>query len=355
MSMVSPPPHNVEPALVLVDDDREFLQAAARAARDAGVQVAVLHSARDALDHLSSCAPAGHMIIELVMPHSSGRGILGGLEVLKRAAALGHAPRCFLALEEPHADAEALLRELGGAGIVSRPRKGDDLSGYVNPVLERLQRPPLFTPGIEPGFDLARELRAELGDAYGEWRTDAGPVLEESVRSLTTLKALLAELNELKSKDEIPLLVLRFASAFFLRGALFRLDHVSGELAGVGDFGLDGPDAAQRVRAMRIPATADSVFARALKDKTGVRQEFFDSHWNDKLSATLGGPRPREVYTTALVSLRGVEGLLYADDAPTTRPFPNILLLEIFLQQSAAAMERAFLQHQLRRLLATTV
>lgn len=345
--------------LFLVDDDPTFLHDAERVASEQGVGVAALGGARQAIDRFFALgageAPA-YMIVDLVMPRSSGKGILGGLEVVRRAAELDLAPRVFLALEDEHADAERLAWSLGVAGVVKKAAaptadgNGAEppLSAYLNPALERLRRPPLASAT----YDLSRVLREEMGEASGEWRADGGRMTDDNVRSLETLKALLGELNDPSFHEEIPLLLLRFASAFFVRGALFSVDQQKGELVGLGAFGLGVPDPGRLVRSIRVPMSADTVFSRALQERAGVRQPLFESEWNVRLAGALGGPRPREVYTAPLISPRGLEGVLYADNATDARQFPDIQLFEIFLQQAAAALERANLKAQLKRLLA---
>ena len=346
------------PELFLVDDDPTFLHAAERAAQEAGVPVVTLGGARQAVDRffaLGASDTASVMVVDLVMPRTTGRGILGGLEILRRAAELDLAGRVFLALEEEHEDARTIARSLGAAGVVHKPKADRSTASridepafapYLNPVLERLRRPPLQAHT----FDLARELRAEFGETSGEWRTEGGKILDENVRSLEVLKALLGEINHPSFEEEIPLLVLRFASAFFARGALFSVDKKKGELSGLGGFGLGVADPGRLVHSIRIPQQADTVFSRALKERAGVRQPFFDSEYNTRLVQALGGPRPRDVYTAPLISPRGVEAVLYADNATDQRPFPDVHLLEIFLQQSAAALERANLARELKRL-----
>jgi hypothetical protein len=352
----TPPSEHIE--LFLVDDDAGFLSTAERTARDQGVNATSLPTARAAIDRFFALGAGDRpafMIVDLVMPRSTGKGILGGLEVLKRAADLDLSGRVFLALEDEHEDAVQIARSLGVAGVVKKPsakKNGSDeppLAPYLNPVLERLRRAPLAAAS----FDLARELRDEFGEHSGEWRTDGGRIVDENIRSLETLKALLGELNDPSFHEEIPLLVLRFASAFFVRGALFRVDHKGGEIVGLGAFGLGVADPGRLVRSIKIPMNADTVFARALKERAGVRQPFFDSEWNARLVQALGGPRPRDVYTAPLTSPRGIEALLYADNATDGRPFPDIQLFEIFLQQSGAALERQTLKQELKRLLAT--
>jgi CheY-like chemotaxis protein len=347
------------PELFLVDDDAAFLKAAERAALDAGVPVVALPGARQAVDRFFALgATDGNavMVVDLVMPRTTGRGILGGLEILRRAAELDLAGRVFLALEGDHEDARNIARTLGAAGVVTKPKsdriahatRTDEpaFAGYLNPALERLRRTPLAAQS----FDLARELRMELNETSGEWRTEGGKIIDENIRSLEVLKALLGELNNPSFEEEIPLLVLRFASAFFARGALFVVDKKKNELSGLGGFGLGVSDPGRLVHSIRIPLQADTVFSRALKEQAGVRQPFFESEHNARLVQTLGGPRPREVYTAPLISPRGVEAVLYADNATDQRPFADAHLLEIFLQQSAAALERANLARQLKRI-----
>lgn len=343
-----PTPEKIE--LYVVDDDEAFAERVEARAAACGVGARCFPDAKgavDAFDLLDRAAEPRVMVVDLVMPRPSGRGILGGLDLLNRAAAKGVAGRVFLAIETDHDDAIAIARSLGVAGVVRKPAlDGDDdaFGAYLNPLLARLGRPPLAGEPI----DLAGELKRELGDA-SEWRKDSVKI-EDGAKSLDVLKSLLAEINDPTYDGEIPLLVLRFASAFFTRGALFGLDRGREEITGIGGFGLGVPDPGRLVHSIRLPIAADTAFSRALREKTGVRQPFFESEWNHRLVSALGGPRPREVYTAPLLSRRGVEAVLYADNATDGRAFPDLALLEIFLQQAGAALERSSLVAQLERL-----
>jgi CheY-like chemotaxis protein len=334
--------------VLVVDDDPIFLASVEQALTNAGVPLIALPSAQRAMDRIDSVVDddINAVVVDLIMPRSTGRGILGGLEFLREAHLRGCADRVFLALDAPHDDAEALAIKLG-AQVVFKPKERDDLPLFLNPILTRLQRAPLATPG----FDLARELSRELPDAdelRDQWQTSAHAHQgDDAVKSLETLKALLGELNDPSFEEEIPLLLLRFASAFFVRGALFSIDRTRNELVGLGGFGVGSADPGRLVRNIRVPLNADTVFARAVAERCGVRQPFWDSEWNTRFVALLGGPRPREVYTAPLMSPRGLEGVLYADNRTDPRPFPDIALLEIFLQQASAALERATLVREL--------
>ncbi len=349
--------------VVVVDDDPAFLAGVERTLGEAGVPVQTLTSAREVISKLGALFAQGlrALVVDLVMPRSNGRGILGGLEVLRAAQRLGHADRVFLAFDDVHGDAAALALALGAAGVLVKPPDSEGLPSFWNPVLLQLDRPPL----VAAGFDLAKELQHELREHRDEWTTAGRRSLDDATHSLATLKALLGELNSPSFDEEIPLLILRFTSAFFVRGALFTVhrhlpveenggvEHGTDELLGLGGFGFGGNDPGRLVRSIRLPLEADTVFTRAIAERCGVRQPLWESPWNTRLLTTLGGPHPREVYTAPLLSPQGIECVLYADNATEPRPFPDIALLEIFLQQAAAAMERATLSRELSTLRAS--
>lgn len=338
--------------LVVVADDAAFLDRVERQASLLGLSLRPLLHARAALEQLShlESGPAGRlMVVDLVMPRSTGRGLLGGLEVLRRANELGCADRVYLAVADPHDDAAARVKELGGAGVVRKPvhKSGapGSLAPFLNPVLAHLGRPAL----VDEPVDLVEQLRSELIEFEEEWRADQTRA-DDPVKSLEVLKSLLGELNDPSFEEEIPLLVLRFASAFFSRGALFHVHSMTGTIVGLGGYGIGPGDAGRTIHSVRLPLEADTVFLRCLRERCGVRQPFYDSEWNNRLLYALGGPRPREVYTAPLASPRGIEAVIYADNAIDGRPFPDIALLEIFLQQAGAALERWSLKRQVEEL-----
>ena len=339
----------------LAFDDDAFIEEIGRAAAPLGIHCEPVRGARGGIETLNSMSgPAPKiLVVDLVMSRPDGRGILGGLEVLRAASDEGVIDRLFLARDHAHRDADQLAMAMGALGTLEKPdleKNGavngerPDTATFFNPILRALGREPL----VDKPIDIVDALREELGqDAPEEWQRLAQESPEKG-RSLSVLKGLLGELNDPSFEEEIPLLVLRFSSAFFSRGALFHIDEQKGELAGIGGFGISQKDAGRAIHATRIPLASNNLFARSLREKLGVRQPFFDSEWNTYLLNSLGGPRPREVYTAPLLSARGLEAVLYADNALDLRPFPDIALLEIFLQQSGAAIERWALKQRLQ-------
>ncbi|MCP4502845.1 MAG: DUF4388 domain-containing protein [Deltaproteobacteria bacterium] len=330
----------------VVDDDARFVDLFSRNAQAANVIVNSATDARFALEHLKDLDDDKHvraMVVDLVMPRSSGRGYLGGLEVLKQAHLRGVAEQVFLVIDQPHADAEELAETLGAAGVLKKPQGGEDLAEILNAVLFHLGRDPVLTPG----GDFVSQLRHALGEAPLKIVDDLGLRPDDPTKNLEFLKSLLGELNTPSFKEEVPLLVLRFASAFFSRGALFYVDEEKEQILGVGAFGLGPGDTGRTIHAVRLPLAADTLFSRCFRERNGVRQPYFDSEWNLRLMQALGGPHPKEVYCAPLISADGIEAVLYADNSVDKRAFPDIALFEIFFQQAGAAIERGHLKDKL--------
>ena len=344
------------PTLIIVDDDPAFLAAAAGALGRAGVSTALVTSARQGAEQLADLGDDDVILVDLFMPRANGRGFLGGLELARAAAARGVGDRLYVALESAHEDAERELRAMGAAGCLRRPAADDPaaLAAFLAPLVSRLHANDV---GVQVPVDLVDELRGELRGVLddSEWTPPRG-VPEGAVDELTSLsrlKTLLAELNSPDFDEEIPLLVLRFISAFFPRATLFRVDDQRDEFVGLGGFGVEAPDPGRLIRSVRIPRSAPSVLADAVLERSGLRHAFSDSAADRVLAEGLGIERSAQLYVAPLFSPRGIEAVILADDAGAQRPFPNLALLEIFLQQAAAAMDRAVLARQVRWLEST--
>jgi CheY-like chemotaxis protein len=338
----------VPPSVIVVDDDQAFLGAVAGVLGRTGVSSTLLSSTKQALEKLPALGAEDVVLADLFMPRASGRGFLGGLELARAAHEQGVAGRVFVSLESPHADAEAQLAHLGAAGMLRRPR-GDDpaqMLTFLRPILARVA---VGSEDNHGAFDLVRALQAELGDH--DWQ--AAPVRSadsDEAHQLATLKALLGELNAPTFDEEIPLLLLRFASSFFARGALFRVDDGHEEFVGLGGFGFVGDDPGRLVRSIRIPLEAPCLLADAVHARAGLHATWSRRVADEILAERLGAHAGDGVYVAPLLSPRGVEGVLLADNGGSDRRFPDLAVVEIFLQQASAAMERAALARQVAAL-----
>ncbi|MBM4281321.1 MAG: response regulator [Deltaproteobacteria bacterium] len=337
------------PAVIAVDDDPAFLGTLAAAFGRAHVTSTILSSAAQVLAKLPSLGPEDVLLVDLCMPRASGRGFLGGLEILRAAAQAGLADRVFVCFDAPHLDAEREVARLGGGGVLRRPQADDPvaLSAFLRPVLARVAVN--FDDG-GAAFDLVGALKDELADL--DWRVPAQPdsAVVDDGDQLGTLKALLGELNTPTFDEEIPLLVLRFAAAFFARGALFRIDEAHEEFVGLGGFGIGGEGPGRLVKSIRIPLNAPCVLADALVARAGARSRWSTRAADEFLSEQLGARSGDDLFVAPLFSPRGAVTVLVADNAGLNRPFPKLALVEIFLQQAGAALERAALARTIEEL-----
>jgi hypothetical protein len=161
------------------------------------------------------------------------------------------------------------------------------------------------------------------------------------------LRRMLGELNDPEQGGEITLLALRCAAEFLSRAVLFMV--VGDEIAGIGQFGLsdhDGP-ADERVRKLRIPVGADSLFSRVIDARHAAVIRPEPCKWNHYLFEQLGGGIPEEVFQGPILSEGAVVALLYGDNLPTRNPIVDTDFLEIFLSQAGLALEKVLLERKL--------
>ncbi|MEW5851960.1 MAG: response regulator [Myxococcota bacterium] len=335
--------------LVLVDNDATLLAEARRRFSGRGLSTLTVEGvaqALQAMDEGTRWRPHTVAVVDLVMPRGDGRGILGGLDLIRRVKAKDPDTRVVLASDVDNTDAEQRAREMGVTAFVRKPPVGagrtpDAMLAFLDGVLA--------AAGLADragSVDLAAELLKELGDA-GEWRPESKVPASEMHRNLELVRALIAPLNDPELRDEIPLMILRVASSTFGRAALFLVTDQ--EFIGLGGFGLDanGRDPGRTLRDTHIPLDADSVLTIPLRERRASRQAFFESEWNRYLSERLGGPTPTDVFVAPILSTRQVEAVLYCDNAVDRRPLGDTQVLEIFLTQAGAAMERAALERRL--------
>jgi CheY-like chemotaxis protein len=335
--------------LVLIDSDPQLLSAVGNRISERGLKVARAPSAKEGWARMVTQEFNRHtvVVVDLVMPRMDGRGILGGLDFIRKLKAQEPQARVILTSEVDNQDAVDRARELGVSLFVRKPP----------PELMNPQESAAFTDLVlgMAGFadragsvDFAQELMSELGETHSSL---PAPVLTgpqgEMARALELLRDMVGPVNDPERRDEIPLMILRVASNTFSRAALFLVTEA--DFVGLGGFGLDpnGRDPGKALRDTHIPLDADTVLAGPVKEKRAVRNPFFESEWNRYLADRLGGPSPTEAYVAPIFCNRMVEAVLYCDNALDGRPLGDTQVLELFLTQAGAAMERASLEKRL--------
>lgn len=196
-----------------------------------------------------------------------------------------------------------------------------------------------------PGtFNLGAELRREFGESP-ELRGDKGP----ETPGLYLLRGMLQELNNPALGGGIILLVLRFASELMNRAVIFLVKE--DEIVGLGQFGMeavDGISADERVRRMRVPRNAGSVFEQVLQSWSPLKTVTGAGQWDRYLVEELGCGVASEIFLGPIISEGKVVAILYGDNAPQKKAVGDTESLEIFLSQAGLAMEKALLERRLR-------
>ena len=224
-----------------------------------------------------------------------------------------------------------------------------DSARQASPIADIAARPPQEAvpsfrdspPDVTPLVNIGDELRFELGEA-------PAPVSATVPQStgISLLRRMMEELNDPGLGGGIILLVLRFASEFMNRAVVFFVKR--DEVAGLGQFGIDDLEGDSKVRNLKIPRNADSIFSQVIESRLPVKVKPDNSERNRYLLSRLGGVFPAEVFLGPVISEGKVVAILYGDNIPEVAPIGDTDALEIFLSQAGLAMERALLVRRLK-------
>ncbi len=234
----------------------------------------------------------------------------------------------------------------------------DPSSSYPEPhygVLERGLSPrDLFREG-DPQAEVVSDSGSQAGGAS---LLDLGSeVLQEKGRpnpsahtytsaGLPLLKSMLQELHNPSLGGGIVLLVLRFASEFMNRAVVFLVKEE--EIVGIGQFGIEAPQAGRRGRRMCFPLGEESPFCAVLEQRMPAKIRLDETRWCRSFREALGGAVSEEVFVGPILSEGKPVALLYGDNFPAGQEIGDTESLEIFLSQAGMAMEKALLERKLQ-------
>jgi CheY-like chemotaxis protein len=336
---------------VLVDDDEATRDFLGQTLRSLGFEVAACAGSEEALITIDTrYRQQGRplVLVDLIMPRMDGSGILGGLELLELLR--NNFPEITaLAVSDYHnSDAERRLLELGYSLLLKPKRSELDAPEVAEAFTQRLQAALVATSGSSTarpgaGVNLGDEIRRELGEAPA--RSEADPVTSTGI---ALLRGILEELSSPSLGGGVILLALRFASEFMNRAVIFTVkDH---EIVGLGQFGINPVVglADDRLRALRIPRTEESLFSQVFRSRQPCKLHPPLGKWNEQLFGQLGGGVPHEVFLGPIISDDEVVAILYGDNLPETKPIGDTDSLEIFLSQAGMVTEKALLQDRLK-------
>ena len=214
--------------------------------------------------------------------------------------------------------------------------------------------------GTEDNYNPFAEMAADVEKGLG--KNDSpfsnlgfeGYTGESRSNRASLLCSLLAELRSHSFEAEVSLLILRFASEVATRGVLFVVRD--DEICGLGQFGLDpGPDhqnADARVREIRIPLKAHSIFDQVVSTGQPFIGRMPEGHWHEDLLDRIGGGAHSDlsVFALPLVCQERAIFLFYGDNYPDFKPMSGLDELLALVNQASIVLEKIVLQRMLDEL-----
>lgn len=185
----------------------------------------------------------------------------------------------------------------------------------------------------------------EGGETWEDWGET--PVAAER-KDISALKSLTQELRFPNSTSEITLLILRFASDIFQRGVLFMAGE--GEIAGLGQFGLDIERADEKIRETLLSFGESPFLRRIIESGQSYKGPIERDSVTERLMMELGGEWPPEIAFFPVITEGKVVALLYCDNAATGEAFSETEGLEIFVSQAGLALEKSLLLMRLQEI-----
>jgi ActR/RegA family two-component response regulator len=322
------------PRQVLLVSERSFLQLALREELEkVGFEVLACESAQRgeaAGRDLAARGTSFFLVSDLVLPDATKTGWGGGLELVRHLRGVVPDLLAVMIGEIRHPSAAVMAQGAGATGYLALP----DLAQ---------------TPFEEVGIRV-RDFCVQLGstlclsDQLAQIDWSAGGRTVRVVDPLQLLRGLIGELQAEPAGD-VSLLVLRLASEYFERAALFAV--ADGRAICRGAF---GKPVDERMRGATFPLEAGSVLRTAVDRAETAVGPVPDDAGNGALRARLGPPEPRNAAVLPVHGGHEVFGILYGDNAVSGEPFDDLRPLEIFLSQAGLTLQNALLRRRIATL-----
>jgi CheY-like chemotaxis protein len=329
-----PAPATPVPRRVLLVSERSFLNLALREELERNAfAVEIPADASDAGRMAQALAARGEtflLMCDLLLPDRTRTGWGGALELLRELRAAIPALIAVVIGEMRHPSAVTAARAAGATGYLAFP----DLTSI--PFTEVGVRVRDFCTQLGGALALSDQLAAL------DWNAQEGTI--RVADPLQLLRGLIGELEDSPPGD-VGLLVLRLASEYFERGALFLVSD--GRAVCRGAFGTRFDE---RLRGAAIAFEDGSRLKAAVEERETRVGPIPDDAANAAFRARLGEPVPPSSALLPMHCGREVYGLLYGDNAMSRRPFEDLKALEIFLAQAGLTLQNALLKRRLESL-----
>ena len=322
------------PRQVLLVSERSFLTLALREELErVGFEVLPCESAargEAAGRELAARSAPFFLVCDLILPDATQTGWGGGLELVRGLRSVVPDLLAVMIGESRHASAAVMAQGAGATGYLALPD---------------LAQVPFDEVGVR-----VRDFCVQLGstlclsDQLAQIDWSAGGRTVRVVDPLQLLRGLIGELQAEPAGD-VSLLVLRLASEYFERGALFAV--ADGRAVCRGAF---GKPVDERMRGATFPLEAGSILKGAVDRGESAVGPVPDDTGNGALRARLGPPEPKHAAVLPVHGGQEVFGILYGDNAVSGEPFDDLRPLEIFLAQAGLTLQNALLRRRIANL-----
>ena len=331
-----PPMQGGVPRRILLVSERSFLTLSLREElQRVGFEAAAVGTAAEGV-----AAARGYverhesflLICDLVLPDAAGVAWSGGIDLLREVRQLVPDLVALAIGDLHHASAQESAVAAGASGYLTLPE---------------MSLVPFSDVGIKVR-EFCQQLCGALclSDARGHIDWSAGARTVRVADPLSLLRGLVGELLA-ESGTDVSLLVLRLASEYFERGALFAVQSDRAVCHGAFGEPLDA-----RMRGSEIPLTEGSLLRRAVVSRQTCLGPVPDDEANRRLTERLGPPAAGQAAFLPVLSGQEVFGVLYGDNAASGAAMPDLKALEIFLGQAGLAIQNALLRRRIETLTA---
>lgn len=339
-------------AVVLVEDETLLRSIFKDKLEDFGFTVYALDSAQAAIEEIERLDTEGYfsvVVSDLVLPTLSGKGILGGLELVEHLR--NNYPHIPLIMNTAYPDVNLRRKALfmGVSHYLYKPDPRqisiselesqmslfiEELSFYIDNLLQRR----------EVSFEkehlgiIREELVSELLQAKMELK-EVGKEVEQDAWDLSFLR----NTSELILKDRkisnVADTMLDFASKNLDRAALFfvKKDEISGYRA-IDRTSKDGK-LAERVLMIKIPPGEVTLFQEVITRKQAFWGKPPEGADTGSFFRQLGGFVPKQIIAIPIIVQQIVVAILYGDIGPASPPCRNIDALMILANLASFALE----------------
>ena len=173
--------------------------------------------------------------------------------------------------------------------------------------------------------------------------------VSEHNERVSLLCSLLAEMRSHSFEAEVSLLIMRYASEVATRGVLFVVkDDV---IAGLGQFGVssgEGRSADEKVREIRIPVDAETLFGQVVRRGEPYIGKMPEGYWYSELLGKIGGNgAPISVFALPVMCHGQPIFIFYGDNFPGGSKMIGLDELVVLVNQASVVLEKIVLERML--------